>query len=238
VSEDGRWVGRAKPPPPPPPPVDPYWDTGTGPIVYLADRPPRRRGSGRTVVLVVVGVLAAACASGAVLYLLGTALLHNALASGQPTPSASSESAEPVVTRTTVPPKKPGLRVPVRDGQFQFVVTGVSCGHESVGESFVTRKAQGQFCIVTLTVRNVGTEDRTFADSFQEALDADGREYRADTAAGVIVNENADVVLNVVKPGHKLTGKIVFDVPDDAELATLKLHDSPFSNGAVVTLPS
>jgi hypothetical protein len=33
-----------------------------------------------------------------------------------------------------------------------------------------------------------------------------------------------------------VTGKVVFDVPKDAKITRLELHDSPFSGGIAVTV--
>ncbi len=49
------------------------------------------------------------------------------------------------------------MNMPVRDGKFEFVVTGVQPGLAEVGDNpYLTKKAQGQFVIVTVTVKNIG----------------------------------------------------------------------------------
>ena len=176
--------------------------------------PPRRR-SGRTALLVVVGVIAACCAGGAVLALLASAALKNATSS--------------------VREAQPGLNAAVRDGKFEFVVTSFSCGHGSVGR-FVTKKPQGQYCVAGVTVRNFSREAQTFADGYQKALSPDGAKFGADTAAGVVANENGDAVFNVINPGNQVDAKIVYDIPTDRQIVRLELHDSALSNGVTVTV--
>ncbi len=201
------------------PSADPYWptvqpayyDAAGYPVILVA---PRRR-SGRTVLLVFAGVLAACCVSGALLALLGSAFLGGS---------------------STLGSAPPGLNTAVADGEFEFVVTSVSCGHDSVGRSFVTKQPQGQYCIVDLSIRNIGTEGQTFADGWQKAVGPDGTIFGADTGAGVIANENANAWFTLINPGNKITGKMVFDIPANASIAKLELHDSPLSGGVTVTL--
>ena len=140
------------------------------------------------------------------------------------------------VLTTAAPPPQPGLNSPVRDGKFEFVVSNVSCGQEAVGVAPITRQAKGQFCVVDLSVENIGTKDQLLVDGAQKAIGPDGAEYGPDTSAGLIANANTSIWLNVVKPGDKVTGKMVYDIPDGVKIVKLELHDSVFSNGATISL--
>jgi hypothetical protein len=229
-------VGRATPVPPPPPRLaEPDWPvTAPQPIVVV----PRQRRSGMTVLLIVVGVFAACCAVGATVALVGSAAFRHAAAPARP--AAPSPSPRP--TRTTQPPPtqpaNPGLKDAVRDGKFEFVVSKVSCGHNSIGKGPVKKQPQGQYCIVSLTVTNISTHKQVFSDSYQNAIGDDGNVYGADTAAGVIENENGSAVFNTINPGNEVSAKIVYDIPDSASIAKLELHDSPFSGGVTISLNS
>jgi len=122
----------------------------------------------------------------------------------------------------------------VRDGKFEFTVQQVKCGVNKVGSGFLEEKAQGQFCLVTVKVKNIGKEAQHFSDSNQKAYGADGAEFSADSGAGISANENAEALFNQINPGNEVTGVIVFDIPKDAKLAKLELHDSAFSGGVTV----
>jgi hypothetical protein len=124
---------------------------------------------------------------------------------------------------------------PARDGKFEFTVTKVQSGVTSVGGEF-GQKAQGQFVLVSVTVKNIGDEAQMLDDSNQVAYDAEGRKYEADGAAGIFVNENSETFLNDINPGNEVKGTIVFDVPKGTKLTKLELHDSAFSGGVVVNL--
>jgi hypothetical protein len=198
--------------------------------------------------LVVAGVLAACCAAGATVALLSSALVKDAIPSagqGGDTGQAGDGDGDGGGGRDGdgggdgdggEGDSGPGLDTAVRDGAFEFVVSDVSCGHSSLGGSIINVKAQGQFCVVSLSVANIGTKARTFTDVFQKALDTDGTVYGADTGAGLIANEGGGVMWKVVNPGNKITGKIVYDIPADGHVATLELHDSVLSRGVLVTL--
>ncbi|MGC5031102.1 DUF4352 domain-containing protein [Micromonospora sp. DT229] len=125
---------------------------------------------------------------------------------------------------------------PARDGKFEFTVKSTKCGVRKVGNDLLGATAQGQFCLVTLKVKNIGKESQMFDGSSQKAYSADGTEYSADGAAGLYANENAETFLNDINPGNQVTGVVVFDIPKKVKLTKLELHDSPFSGGVTVAL--
>lgn len=125
---------------------------------------------------------------------------------------------------------------PVRDGKFEFTVTKLKCGVSKVGDSVLSDKAQGQFCLVTMKVRNIGKEAQLFDASSQFAFGATGAKYDADSAAGIDANNDATTFLDNINPGNSVTGIIVFDIPKSAKIVKLELHDSPFSDGVTVTV--
>ncbi len=133
-------------------------------------------------------------------------------------------------------PDMPTLNQPVRDGKFEFVVTAASCGHEEIVNGFLRAEPQGRFCIIDMSVTNIGTEPRHFADGQQRAYGPDGKQYAADTGAGVVANGNGEAWWNVINPGNSVAAKVVFDLPSGATIATLELHDSAFSGGVKIAV--
>jgi hypothetical protein len=166
------------------------------------------------------------------------------LSSGDLAPSETGATATDDPTGGTAeipePTEKAGetatIGQPVRDGKFEFVVQKIRCGVDKVGNQYLNEKAQGQFCLVTLTVRNIGNEPQTFSDFDQLAYDSKAREYKPDTEAGIYANEDTNVWLNEINPGNKITGVLVFDIPGGTKLTILELHDSGFSGGVEVSL--
>jgi hypothetical protein len=133
---------------------------------------------------------------------------------------------------------KPAAKVgeAARDGKFEFTVKSSKCGVAKIGTDMVGQKAQGQFCLITVNVKNIGKEAQMFSDSSQKAYAADGTEYSADTGAAIYANKNAETFLNDINPGNQVSGVLVFDIPAKVALTKLELHDSPFSGGVTVAL--
>jgi hypothetical protein len=123
-----------------------------------------------------------------------------------------------------------------RDGKFEFTVKSSKCGVAKIGTDIVGQKAQGQFCLITVNIKNIGKEAQMFSDSSQKAYAADGTEYSADSGAAIYANKNAETFLNDINPGNQVSGVMVFDIPAKVKLAKLELHDSPFSGGVTVAL--
>jgi len=169
-------------------------------------------------------------AAGGTIALLGSAGLRDQLGLG-PEPS---ESSSPSPSPTEPPP--PGIGDPVRDTTVEFRVTEVSCGHRTVGEGVLTRRARGQYCVASFEVRNVGSALAILNVTDQHAVTASGSRHRANPDATAAANNLFFVLPLLLAPGDSATGKIVFDIPEDATLATLELHDSERSEGAIITI--
>jgi hypothetical protein len=128
-----------------------------------------------------------------------------------------------------------GLNQAARDGKFEFTVTGQDCSKNTIGTSPLSKTAQGTFCVVSLTVKNIGNEAQLLDASSQKALDAAGKEYSADSSAAMYMGDT-NTFLNQLNPGSTVTGQIAYDVPVGTKLTKLELHDSPFSGGVTVNL--
>ncbi|MBX6750178.1 MAG: DUF4352 domain-containing protein [Micromonosporaceae bacterium] len=192
------------------------------PTLIMPPVRPRRRW-GRTALLTVGLVVLGCCVAGATAAVVSSALNRD----GGAGPGGAGPATAPAV---------PGFGDPVRDGQFEFVVSGLTCGHAELVNGILRAQAQGQFCVVDLSVGNIGDEPRHFADGAQKAYGPNGHQYAADTHAGVVANGNGAAVWNVINPGNAVQAKIVFDIPPTASITTLELHDSPFSGGVRVAV--
>jgi hypothetical protein len=111
-------------------------------------------------------------------------------------------------------------------------VNSVDCGKTHIGDSVLGDTAQGQFCTVSLSVKNIGNQAQTFDDSAQLAYDSAGRQYSVNSEADLDVNPN--MWLEDINPGNKVSGSIIFDIPKGDKITRLELHDSEFSGGVTV----
>ncbi|BBC43331.1 hypothetical protein [Mycobacterium phage Y10] len=119
----------------------------------------------------------------------------------------------------------------VRDGKFEFTVVSVERAKsvtDPTGNQFTTVDAQGEFIVVTLTVKNIGDEARSFSGTNQKLLDRAGREYDANSEADMWMNPGT----GDINPGNQIEVRVAFDVPPGTQPAELALHDSMFSGGA------
>jgi hypothetical protein len=144
---------------------------------------------------------------------------------GDPAPTAAGDPARPA-----------GIGQPARDGTFEFRVGLIQCGRPVVGDDPMLERADGQFCLVELTVENVGAEPRMFTDADQKAFNLAGMSYTTDPSAANYINEE-ELPMDL-DPGQRVTVTLVFDIPKDEKLSRLELHDSPFSTGVRVDLTS
>lgn len=157
---------------------------------------------------------------------------QEAPADGDP---AGSTPAEPADAAPAAEPEAPGIGAPVRDGKFEFTVTGVEAGVAEIGDEYFGEQAQGQFVLVHLTVSNIGDEAQTLFGDNQTLVDDQGRQHSANTMASIYLDDN-DTFVNEINPGNTVEGTIVFDIPADAVPVSIELHDSAFSGGVSVNL--
>lgn len=123
------------------------------------------------------------------------------------------------------------------DGKFEFTVSSIECGKASVGTNqYLTKAAQGQYCLLNVSVKNVGDQAQSLLSSNQYLLNASGQKYSADDVATMYNTPNGTSWYNDINPGNSVNGAIVFDIPKDQTAATAELHDSAFSNGVKVNL--
>jgi hypothetical protein len=219
-------------------PNQPYVQPGpySGPPAgfYPPQPPPKKRSKAWVWILSGFGVLIGLC-------LFGAAVQNLA---GNGTNSASSDSgdgtapAKPGAKAKPVPKAKalPGFGQAVRDGKFEFVVSGMDCSKATLGNEFLNTKAQGKFCVVDVSVKNIGDVPQTFSGSTQKAFDIKGAEFTNDSGAEFYANDNNETFINDINPGNKVNGKVVFDVSKQTTLTTVELHDSVFSGGVKVAL--
>lgn len=128
------------------------------------------------------------------------------------------------------------LGKPSTDGKFEFTVTKMKCGAKQVGPAEWGVKAQGEFCIVDVTVKNVGTTAELFDSNSQKAYDEADTEYTVDAGAETYVNDQNQTFLENINPGNKVNGKLVYDVPKGTKLTSIVVHESMFTPGIRVPL--
>lgn len=130
----------------------------------------------------------------------------------------------------------PGIGDAVKDGKFTFVVNSFDCGKRAVGSSFMREKAQGQFCLMDVTVKNHGDEAQFLFSDNQLVFDAKGRQFSHDDQAAMSIEGNDSIWIEEINPGNSVQGTMVWDVPKNAKIVSAELHDSAFSGGVEISL--
>lgn len=123
------------------------------------------------------------------------------------------------------------LGKPARDGEFEFVVKKVECGETRVGDQYFNATAQGQFCMVHMSITNIGEVPQSMFGDNQKLFDSRGREFSASTEAAIYLDQGDKTLWEEINPGNTVSGIVVFDVPKKARPVVLELHDSAFSGG-------
>lgn len=131
-------------------------------------------------------------------------------------------------------PRSVGLNQPARDGDLEFLVRQIDCGIGRIGDPVVHQQAVGQFCLVELTIRNVGAQPVVFRESLQKAYDRQQRQYRADVGAGLVANADHPVFVSTLHPGTEVTSTLVYDLPPGSRIVRLELHGAQGSKGVFV----
>lgn len=124
---------------------------------------------------------------------------------------------------------------PVRDGKFEFTVISVACGETEVGTGTFTKSAQGEYCMVKVSIANIGEESQSLFGDNQYLFDSQDRKFSADSEAAIYMPDSK-TLYEEINPGNSVNGILIYDVPKGTTPRSLELHDSAFSGGVTVTL--
>lgn len=159
---------------------------------------------------------------------------------GDPKKPTKTDTSKNTNATNTAKPKTASANIgePANDGKFQFTVNSLKCNEASVSDStgYLTKTAQGQYCELNVTVKNIGNQAQTLDSTSQYLFNASNQRYSSDSVATITVNPSSSTFLNDINPGNSVTGVIVFDLPKDVMPTTAELHDASLSGGVKVKL--
>jgi hypothetical protein len=205
--------------------------------------PVRKKSNTGLIIGIVVAIFAVLCLGGGIVAALAGD--PNTTTAGQPVdaaqvdPSQKADSGEPEKKAEEDAPKTYRIGQTVRGGDFEFVVHGKKCGLAQVGSEFLNKKAQGSFCRVDVSAKNVTKKAHYFhTDGTVTAKDSAGREFEADGEANIYGNKDGEGFLDEINPGNQVRAFVYFDVPKGAKLTTITFDAGLFTlaEDAVVTL--
>lgn len=124
----------------------------------------------------------------------------------------------------------------VRDGTFEFVVTGVQhAGKTFPGKMNTTLTAKGEFVIVRVDVTNIGSAAQSADCQCQLLVNDKGQKVQP--SPSVLSTKEALKFVQLIEPGTTMKGVLVlFDVTPGTKVTDIELHDSSSTHGATVKL--
>lgn len=131
-----------------------------------------------------------------------------------------------------------GLNQEVVDKDLSFTITNVT-KQKNVGNSYTKKTAQGMFYIVTVQIKNNGDKTTTFDSSMAVMTDSQNRQFERSIEGQTVLGMekgSVDLFLQQVQPGLSVTGKIIFDVPEDIADPMVVVKGSIFSSGQKIKL--
>jgi hypothetical protein len=122
----------------------------------------------------------------------------------------------------------------VRDGTFEFVVTGVERPGKTVpGKLNTTLKAQGEFVIVRVDVTNIGKAARSADCQCQLLVNDQGEKFTPSPL--ILATKDALKFVRRIEPGTTVKDVVVlFDVTAGTKVVNIELHESASTSGAKV----
>jgi hypothetical protein len=128
---------------------------------------------------------------------------------------------------------------PTRDGTLLLSAGEQTCNMPQVGSDAVPVDAVEQFCVVDITVTNVGHHAAVLSLAAQFGIATNGRRVPVSQVASVYAATGPDYLstwVQLIQPGDTVTGPIVFDLPIGVSLHRVELHGSPGSPGITVLM--
>lgn len=210
---------------------------------------PHRSAAGQIAIVVGAFLVFMVCLGVAVASFTGAPIF----ADGSRAASISSPSTAPTTRSTagtnTAPSGKPV--VPAADpttvtfkagasfrvGDFQITLHSKKCGIERVDSDFLDTRAQGAYCRLDLTAKNV-TRSPHFYDTATAltAFDGQGRKFNADSEAGIYGNENGAGFFEEINPDNATRALVFFDLPKGTTMSRVEFSPGVFTTADTVTV--
>lgn len=150
-------------------------------------------------------------------------------------PDAAGSASQPTAAGARA--KVAHIGVKVRDGNSEFVVTGVEHpGKTIAGKAGKTLTARGEFVIVRVDITNIGKKPQTPDCSCQLLISDKAWEF--EPSPSILSTKEALRFVQRINPGE--TAKdivLLFDLAPGTTVGSIELHDSQLSPGVMVNLP-
>lgn len=149
-------------------------------------------------------------------------------------PDTAKSDSQP--TADGAPATAAHLGAKVRDGNSEFVVTGVEHpGKTLAGKYGKTLTAKGEFVIVRVDITNIGIAPMTPDCSYQLLIN--DKAWGFEPSPAILSTKEALKFVQRINPGETVKEVILlFDLAPRTKVGSIELHDSAFSPGVMVNL--
>ena len=150
------------------------------------------------------------------------------------TPDTASSASQP--TAADAPAKVAHIGVKVRDGNSEFVVTGLEHpGKTIAGKAGKRLTARGEFVIVRVDITNIGRAPQTPDSSCQLLINDKAWEF--EPSPSILSTKEALKFVQRINPGQTAKDVVLlFDLAPGTMVGSIELHDSQLSPGVMVNL--
>ena len=122
---------------------------------------------------------------------------------------------------------------PIKAGDFTWKITNVyttqKIGQDLMG-TFMGTIADGKYIVLSVEVTNNANSAKYLMDSFVKLIDTQKREFSPDSMAAIYLDSNQVLMFEQLNPGITKKGKIVYDVPEEVDDFTFRIHSNLVSS--------
>jgi hypothetical protein len=119
-------------------------------------------------------------------------------------------------------------------GSFKYTFNSMDCKKTTLGGSYLNTKADGVYCVVSTTAKNISNRTEYVGDSDIYLIDTQGNQYEHDS--GVSLYLEGTFFLDKVSPGNQKKGYLVYDVPKSAKIQKILLDGGLFGESVEVPI--
>ena len=118
----------------------------------------------------------------------------------------------------------------IQAGDFKWKITKFTTAQSIGSNPYLTTEASGIYLILDVEVENTGNSAKYLMDSYLKLVDDQDREFSPDSGASIYLDSNQALLFEQVNPGIVKKGKIVFDVPENLNVANVRISSNLLSS--------
>jgi hypothetical protein len=122
----------------------------------------------------------------------------------------------------------------VSSGDFKWTFKSLKCGIRKLGGSYINTTADGQFCILYASAKNMTKKSHYLNDSDVMLVDSSGNEFEPNS--GMTMYMDCVFFLNKVSASNTKNGCLVYDVNKSSKIKKILISGGWFDDDVVIKL--